>query len=426
MSWHPSDQDLERYAQGEAPGDVPPEALAAHVASCASCAGMIAFERRMRDAFAPPPPLTTGELGSDAVFQRILRGVTHAEPGGMLRQVERSGDPSTGGEVAKGQPGRRGVSAPIPELRPAARGEPVVAAVAVKEDLEAWFTEHYPFLQRLTAVAARRLGIRGEDAEDFAAWAAMRLWDDDYALLRKWRGDSSLAAYARVVVVNLGREYRVLLWGRWRPSAAALRLGRLAILLEQLVYRDGMRRDEAYEQLRTRGELGGRTEAELTALFAQLPVRPRSRRPEEGDAEVEALADERSATDDVVVFDKRDEEFRERLRALRAAVETLPDLQRVLIELHFFQALTIADVARQLGVEQEPLYRERDRALATLVRRLAEAGVSTDQLGELLGDAPGPTRDATVQEDRKPGQDRAPGTVTHEVLPPDDPRDTER
>jgi RNA polymerase sigma factor (sigma-70 family) len=258
-------------------------------------------------------------------------------------------------------------------------------------DFEAWFTEHYPFLQRLTAVAARRLGIRGEDAEDFAAWAAMRLWDDDYALLRKWRGDSSLETYAHVVVINLGREYRVLLWGRWRPSAAALRLGRLAILLEQLVYRDGMRRDEAYEQLRTWGEVGGRTDAELTALFAQLPVRPRSRRPEEGDAEVEALADERSATDDVVVFDERDARFREVLGVLRAAIETLPDLQRVLIELHFFRAMKISDVARLLRVDQKPLYRERDRALAALARCLRDAGIDWDEVRELLGgDQPPP------------------------------------
>jgi RNA polymerase sigma factor for flagellar operon FliA len=258
-------------------------------------------------------------------------------------------------------------------------------------DFEAWFTEHYPLLQRLTAAAARRLGIRGEDAEDFASWAAMRLWDDDYALLRKWRGDSSLATYAHVVVVNLGREYRVLLWGRWRPSAAALRLGRLAILLEQLVYRDGLRRDEAYEQLRTRGEAGGRTDAELTALFARLPARPRSRRGEESDAEVEAMADDRSAADDVVVVDERDARFREVLRALRAAVATLPAEQRILVELHFFRALKISDVARLLGVEQKPLYRERDRALAALARRLRDAGIDWDEVRDLLGgDQPPP------------------------------------
>src|SRR5215213_8684477 len=94
-------------------------------------------------------------------------------------------------------------------------------------DFEAWFTDHYELVQQLTAAAARALGIRGGDAEEFASWAAMRLWDNDYGLLRKWRGQSSLETYVRVVVTNLGREFRVQRWGRWRPSAAALRLGRV-------------------------------------------------------------------------------------------------------------------------------------------------------------------------------------------------------
>ena len=258
-------------------------------------------------------------------------------------------------------------------------------------DFEAWFTDHYDFLRRLTDAAARALGIRGDDAEDFASWAAMRLWDNGYALLKKWRGDSSLETYARVVVTNLGREYRVLQWGRWRPSAAALRLGRLAILLEQLVYRDGMRPHEAYEQLRTRGEAGDRSDAELAALLAQLPVRPRSRRGAEPDVPIEAVPDDRAAADDVVVVDERDARFREVLRALRDAVATLPPLQRAIIELHYFRALKISEVARLLGVEQKPLYRERDRALAALARRLRDAGFAWEEVRDLLGGALPPT-----------------------------------
>ena len=210
------------------------------------------------------------------------------------------------------------------------------------------------------------------------------------SLLRKWRGDSSLETYARVVVTNLGREYRILLWGRWRPSAAALRLGRVAILLEQLVYRDGMRLQEAYEQLRTRGEGDDMTDAELSALFRQIPVRPRSRRGREAEEPVDAVADEGGA-DDMLVVDERDTRFREVVRVLRRAVATLPPDQRVLIELHFFKALKISDVARTLGVEQKPLYRERDRALATLARLLGAAGIGWEEVRDLFGgDLPPP------------------------------------
>jgi hypothetical protein len=45
-------------------------------------------------------------------------------------------------------------------------------------------------------------------------------------------------------------DYRNRLWGKWRPSAEAKRLGPTAILIERLVARDGWAVDQVIEMVR--------------------------------------------------------------------------------------------------------------------------------------------------------------------------------
>ncbi|HEV2146432.1 MAG TPA: hypothetical protein VGR37_03360, partial [Longimicrobiaceae bacterium] len=150
-----------------------------------------------------------------------------------------------------------------------------------RKDLEALFLENLGWIERVAASICRRHGFGGDDAEDFASWARLRIVEDDYAVLRKFRGESSVTTYLTVVVAMLFRDYRVSRWGRWRPSAAARRHGRLAVRLETLVHRDGYRLEQAGELLRTTGETD-LSERELAELLARLPARSPTRPVEVG------------------------------------------------------------------------------------------------------------------------------------------------
>src|SRR5438045_4333623 len=61
------------------------------------------------------------------------------------------------------------------------------------------------------------------------------------------------------------------MWGKWRPSAEAKRLGEKAITLERLLTRDGFSYGEALETLTT----GTRafTREEVEAIYLRLPER---------------------------------------------------------------------------------------------------------------------------------------------------------
>jgi RNA polymerase sigma factor (sigma-70 family) len=66
--------------------------------------------------------------------------------------------------------------------------------------------------------------------------------------------------------------------------------------------------------------------------------------------------------------------------ALARALGQLSAEDHVIVRLRFWEGLTVADIARALGLAQKALYRRLDRALATLRARLERDGVSPADL----------------------------------------------
>jgi len=277
--------------------------------------------------------------------------------------------------------------------------------MADRSELEALFVAHLPLIDRILTVVGRRQGLRDDDQTDFASWARLRLIADDYAVLRRFRGESALGTYLTVVLTMAAREYRVAHWGRWRPSAAARARGPLAMQLETLVHRDGLRLADAAQLLRTAGETDLSDRA-LAALLAELPVRDASARRamRDGDVtgDVDALADDSAADEPLLRAEAQAERARIEER-LSDAVERLPAEERVLVRLRYWKGLSVADAARALGVPQKPLYRRLERAVATLRVGLLAAGVSEERVRAMLVESlptPPPEPRADVEPER--------------------------
>ncbi len=243
---------------------------------------------------------------------------------------------------------------------------------------EALFISHLGWIERVAGAASRRHGSSTEDAEDFASWAKLKLIEDDYGVFRKFRGESSLTTYLTVVIAMLFRDYRTHRWGRWRPSAAARRRGALAVRLETLVYRDQLRLEQAGELLRTAGQTN-LPDRELARLLAALPARrPMRPMPVGADPLAEAPAADRA--DDLVAADEAEAEK----KVIDRALERLPPEDRLMLRMRFWEGMTVADIARGLGLPQKPLYRRMDRTLADLKAYLEESGVSLDHVRAVL------------------------------------------
>lgn len=208
----------------------------------------------------------------------------------------------------------------------------------------------------------RRKGLAGAEMEDFISWMKIRLITNDYRILRQFRGDSCLRTFLSVVVANLMRDYMDKIWGKWRSSAAAERMGPLAQALEVAVHRDGLSLREAAGRVRAKGfpELTDRQAAEI---LAALPVRARPHF--EGIEALERVPGAARADRDVLAKE-RASKVRAALDAVDAALNEIPHQDRTIIEMRYREGLTVAEVARRLGLEQKPLYRRIERIRTAL------------------------------------------------------------
>jgi RNA polymerase sigma factor (sigma-70 family) len=246
---------------------------------------------------------------------------------------------------------------------------------------EAMMIANLDWIERTTASLCRRHGISGDEADDVAAWIKLKLAEDDYAPLRKFRGDSSIRTYLVVVVTMLFRDYRAGHWGRWRPSATALRAGPLAVRLETLIYRDGCTLSQAAEVLRSSGETDA-GDRDLAQLLAQLPVRGPLRPVEEGEA---ALRTVHAGSADAGIHAEEAEQQLARVRvSLERVLNALPEEDRLILRLMYWKGLSVGDVARALHLPQKPLYRRIESLFKGLRREMKDEGVDPSMLREAL------------------------------------------
>jgi RNA polymerase sigma factor for flagellar operon FliA len=254
-----------------------------------------------------------------------------------------------------------------------------------RHDLEALFLANLPATERILSALARRYALPSDAAEEFSAWTKLRLIENDYAILAKFRGESSLPTYLTVVLTMLFREYRVREWGRWRPSAAALRGGSLAIRLETLVNRDGMPVVEAGQLLRTSGETT-LSDRELAGIASQFPMRTPLRPVQAIEPPKEIAGSARA--EELVESTEAAAEASAAKRALDHALEALPLEDRLIVRMHYLESMSIADIARGLKLPQKPLYRRLERALSVLRAGLERAGISREHVRELATGPP--------------------------------------
>ena len=242
---------------------------------------------------------------------------------------------------------------------------------------------HLALIDTIIDRVCRRSRLVGADAEDFHSAVKLALIEDDYALLRNAAQRSSLAAYLTVVIQRMAVDERMRAFGRWQTSAAARRLGEAGILAETLLLRDRRMVDEALPLVRALDP--SVTRERLEEIAAALPERyGRPRAVDLGADGVENLTASESADARVMAGDVSRLANRAS-RAVRNALDALPDEDRMLIRFRFGSSMSIADISRILRLPQRPLYRRIDALLARLRRVLGDAGVNAGAVSDLIG-----------------------------------------
>lgn len=243
------------------------------------------------------------------------------------------------------------------------------------------YRDNLDLINSVIGCVSRMMHLSVEDREDFVSAAHLKLIDDDYAVLRKFQGSSSLKTYLVIVIKRFSIDFRNQRWGRWRASVLAKRLGDVAVALETLICRDGLPFSEASSILVAKHLA---TESEVEDLLVQLPVR--FERKFESDEGLETLPGPGPTPLDLMRKAERVNRQQEIVEATRELSDKLDDLDQVILRMSFEDSVTVADMAKILGLDQRRLYTVRARILRGLRKSLEEMGFGRRDVAELFGD----------------------------------------
>jgi RNA polymerase sigma factor (sigma-70 family) len=244
---------------------------------------------------------------------------------------------------------------------------------------EDFFRGHLKLIEQVIAHACQRFRLRREDAEDFSSWVKVKLIENDYRKIREFKGSSTPRTYLTIVIVNLVRDYINHLWGKWRSSEEAKRLGDVAVKLEELIVRDGYSFEMAVQLLRQNFNVEA-SRRDLEALAARLP--PRMPRRMEGEEVLQGVPARDLNPEEILLAQERGENRRRFQAKLFRALKILSGEDRLLVLDR--TRLSVAEIARSRGIEQKPLYRRLDKIYKTLREALEREGVRRSDIDDIL------------------------------------------
>ncbi len=248
---------------------------------------------------------------------------------------------------------------------------------------EALFTANLAVIDDVTSQVCRRNRLSPADAEDFRSDVRIHFLERNCEVLRRFEGRSSLTTYITVVVQRLFLDRRNRLWGKWRPSAEARRLGPTAMHLERLVSRDGWTADQALETLRVNH---GLTVDDTMRSFCERLSKRGPTRQMVGEEEALGIPGASVMADANVVRAEQGFLAKRVQTALDRARQVLPPEERLILKMRFDDRVPVADIARALHLNQRRLYRTLERMLAQIATSMASEGVSRADVRALFAD----------------------------------------
>jgi hypothetical protein len=227
-----------------------------------------------------------------------------------------------------------------------------------------------PHIEQVIRDLARRNFLAPPEIDEFRAAVIGALERNDFELLRAFDGRSTWETYLQLVISREFFLFQMDLWGQWRPSAAARRLGAAGVLLEELVIRDRMLVTEAIETMRTRHRVD-------MPRYRMMQMAERLRLTAVGPAPLSS--DSASAPPEPL--DPRVQS------ALREALAALAPDDRLIAELRFRDAQPLTRIAKMMNMEVRPVQRRLDHAKRVIGASLLAQGIVRQDVEALLAHA---------------------------------------
>jgi hypothetical protein len=230
--------------------------------------------------------------------------------------------------------------------------------------------EQRPYIEQVIGDLARRHFLAPPEIDEFRATLIRAIELNDFELLRAFDGRSTWETYLTLVIAREFLLFQMELWGKWRPSPAARRLGAAGVLLEELVVRDGMQVTEAVGMMRAVHRVD-------TPRYRLMEMAERLRltnAPSAWQIRVASPASPAPLDDDIQT-------------ALNEALAQLAPDDRLIAELRFRDAQPLTRIARMLHMEVRPVQRRLEHVTSVIGSCLSEQGLVPADVETLLAAA---------------------------------------
>jgi DNA-directed RNA polymerase specialized sigma24 family protein len=177
-------------------------------------------------------------------------------------------------------------------------------------------------------------------------------------------------------------DFQDRLWGKWRHSEMAKRLGEVAKHLEKLL-RDGYTFDEAVQILRTNHKVEMSWQ-ELNEIAVKLP--PRTPRHWEAEEVLESLPSTGDQPDSRIIEQEKKARRTRILEALHQSLKTLPPEDQVIIKMHKWSRFTVKQISLALKLDYMPLFKRIQKTLKHLKSEMERQGIRKEDIEDLFDD----------------------------------------
>lgn len=234
-------------------------------------------------------------------------------------------------------------------------------------------------MEKIVRIVCSRKNLRGEAAEELLSNVRMKLIDDDYAVFRKFRGQSSLETYLTIIIQRLALDFLVQRLGRWRASVPAQRLGRVAVQMEILLYRDHLSFEEA-SQILIHNFGATQSIQELQQMAKQIPARTW---PPSQQVDVAEHHEPASREEPFPQLDDRRQKLIQNLEAtLGQMISELSNEDRVILKMRFESDLKVPQIAETLQIPAKKIYRRLETLMENFRKKLEKSGIRADDIME--------------------------------------------
>jgi hypothetical protein len=226
--------------------------------------------------------------------------------------------------------------------------------------------EKHQSIDQVIQDLARRHHLSSAEIEEFRGAVSRALERNDYELLRAFDGRQTWATYLRTVITREFFTFQLALWGQWRPTPTAVRLGPAAMLLEELMSRDRFSVTDAIDWMRTthRVDLPRHRLMEMAEQLGLSATKPEAHA---GVARVSVDTRMRAALADALAL-------------------LTPD-DRLILELRFRERQPLTRIAAIMKLDVRPLQRRIDTAADVVRKSLLMQGVEVSDVEAMFAGA---------------------------------------